>query len=37
VRPAVTEGLAKQKKIADAFFPQKLLPRKTDALDISLF
>jgi sulfonate transport system substrate-binding protein len=37
VRPAVAEGLAEQQKIADAFFAEKLLPRKVDALDIGLF
>jgi len=37
VRPVVLEGLAEQQKIADAFFAEKLLPRKVNALDIGLF
>ncbi|MDM0089154.1 MULTISPECIES: aliphatic sulfonate ABC transporter substrate-binding protein [unclassified Variovorax] len=37
VRPAVAEGLAEQQKIADAFFAEKLLPRKLNALDVPLF
>jgi sulfonate transport system substrate-binding protein len=37
VRPVVLEGLAEQQRIADAFFAEKLLPRKINALDIALF
>ncbi|MFT3720526.1 aliphatic sulfonate ABC transporter substrate-binding protein [Pseudorhodoferax sp.] len=37
VRAAVPQGLAEQQKIADAFFAEKLLPRRVDALDVSLF
>ncbi|XAH21457.1 aliphatic sulfonate ABC transporter substrate-binding protein [Xylophilus sp. GW821-FHT01B05] len=37
VRPVVPEGLAEQQRIADAFFAEKLLPRKINALDIALF
>ncbi|MDP9898792.1 aliphatic sulfonate ABC transporter substrate-binding protein [Variovorax ginsengisoli] len=37
VRPAVAEGLREQQRIADAFFAEKLLPRKINALDIDLF
>lgn len=37
VRPAVAEGLAEQQKIADAFFAEKLLPRRLNALDVPLF
>jgi len=37
VRPAVAGGLSEQQKIADAFFAEKLLPRKINALDVALF
>ena len=37
VRPAVAQGLAEQQRIADAFFAEKLLPRKINALDVALF
>ncbi|RYY64221.1 MAG: aliphatic sulfonate ABC transporter substrate-binding protein, partial [Comamonadaceae bacterium] len=37
VRPVVPEVLAEQQKIADAFFAEKLLPRKINALDVALF
>lgn len=37
VRPAVADGLKEQQRIADAFFAEKLLPRKINALDIALF
>jgi sulfonate transport system substrate-binding protein len=37
VRPAVPQGLAEQQKIADAFFAEKLLPRKINAVDVPLF
>jgi len=37
VRPAVPEALGEQQRIADAFFAEKLLPKKIDALDIGLF
>ncbi len=37
VRPVVPEGLAEQQRIADAFFTEKLLPRKINALDVALF
>ncbi len=37
VRPAVASGLGEQQKIADAFFSEKLLPRKINALDVALF
>ena len=37
VRPVVAEGLAEQQRIADAFFTEKLLPRKINALDVALF
>jgi len=37
VRPVVAEGLTEQQRIADAFFGEKLLPRKIDALDVALF
>lgn len=37
VRPVVPEGLGEQQKIADAFFAEKLLPRKVNALDAALF
>ncbi len=37
VRPATREGIGEQQRIADAFFAEKLLPRKVDALDIDLF
>jgi sulfonate transport system substrate-binding protein len=37
VRPVVAEGLTEQQRIADAFFGEKLLPRKLDALDVALF
>lgn len=37
VRPVVAGGLAEQQRIADAFFAEKLLPRKLNALDAALF
>lgn len=37
VRSVVPEGLGEQQKIADAFFAEKLLPRKVNALDAALF
>ena len=37
VRPVVPELLGEQQKIADAFFSEKLLPRKVNALDVALF
>jgi len=37
VRPVVPEGLTEQQRIADAFFAEKLLPRKIDALKVALF
>jgi sulfonate transport system substrate-binding protein len=37
VRPVLAEALAEQQRIADAFFTEKLLPRKINALDVALF
>ncbi|MES2530789.1 MAG: aliphatic sulfonate ABC transporter substrate-binding protein [Pseudomonadota bacterium] len=37
VRPATAANIGEQQKIADAFFAEKLLPRKIDALDVALF
>ena len=37
VRPVLAAGLGEQQRIADAFFAEKLLPRKLDALDVALF
>jgi sulfonate transport system substrate-binding protein len=37
VRPVVPEVLSEQQRIADAFFAEKLLPRKIDALNVALF
>jgi sulfonate transport system substrate-binding protein len=37
VRPVVAEALTEQQRIADAFFAEKLLPRKINALDVALF
>ena len=37
VRPVVAGGLGEQQRIADAFFAEKLLPRKLNALDVALF
>ncbi|GKT16173.1 aliphatic sulfonate ABC transporter substrate-binding protein [Acidovorax sp. SUPP2522] len=37
VRPVVPEGLAEQQRIADAFFAEKLIPRRVDALAVPLF
>jgi sulfonate transport system substrate-binding protein len=37
VRPVAPEGLTEQQRIADAFFTEKLLPRKINALDVALF
>ena len=37
VRPVVAERLTEQQRIADAFFAEKLLPKKIDALDVALF
>lgn len=37
VRPVLAGGLAEQQRIADAFFAEKLLPKKLNALDVALF
>jgi sulfonate transport system substrate-binding protein len=37
VRPVVPEVLGEQQRIADAFFAERLLPRKIDALNVALF
>jgi len=37
VRPASRDVLGEQQKIADAFFAEKLLPRKVNAVDVPLF
>ena len=37
VRPVVPGLLTEQQRIADAFFAEKLLPKKLDALDVPLF
>ncbi len=37
VRPVVPGLLTEQQRIADAFFVEKLLPKKLDALDVPLF
>jgi sulfonate transport system substrate-binding protein len=37
VRPVLAAALGEQQRIADAFFAEKLLPRKLDALDVALF
>ena len=37
VRPVLAEALTEQQRIADAFFAEKLLPRKINALDVALF
>lgn len=37
VRPATAANIGEQQKIADAFFAEKLLPRRIDALDVALF
>jgi len=37
VRPATAANIGEQQKIADAFFAEKLLPRKIDALASPLF
>lgn len=37
VRPVTPQNLTEQQKIADAFFAEKLLPRRIDALDVALF
>ena len=37
VRPVLAAGLGEQQRIADAFFAEKLLPRRIDALDVALF
>jgi len=37
VRPVVANVLGEQQRIADAFFSEKLLPRKVNALDAALF
>ena len=37
VRAVVPEALSEQQRIADAFFAEKLLPRKIDALNVALF
>ncbi len=37
VRPVVAGVLGEQQRIADAFFAEKLLPKKINALDVALF
>lgn len=37
VRPVIAGSLAEQQRIADAFFAEKLLPKKLNALDVALF
>lgn len=37
VRTVVKSGLAEQQRIADAFFAEKLLPRRVDTLQVTLF
>jgi sulfonate transport system substrate-binding protein len=37
VRPVLAGSLGEQQRIADAFFAEKLLPRKLNALDVALF
>ncbi|MDM0056660.1 aliphatic sulfonate ABC transporter substrate-binding protein [Variovorax sp. J22G47] len=37
VRPVVTAGLGEQQRIADAFFAEKLLPRRVETLPVPLF
>ncbi|MFT4265730.1 MAG: aliphatic sulfonate ABC transporter substrate-binding protein, partial [Xenophilus sp.] len=37
VREATPERLSEQQRIADAFFAEKLLPRRVDALDVDLY
>ncbi|WP_311220963.1 MULTISPECIES: aliphatic sulfonate ABC transporter substrate-binding protein [unclassified Acidovorax] len=37
VHPVFPEGLVEQQRIADAFFNEKLLPRRVDARDVPLF
>lgn len=37
VRPVVAAGLGEQQRIADAFFAEKLLPRKVDTRQVALF
>lgn len=37
VRPVLAGSLAEQQRIADAFFAEKLLPKKLNALDVALF
>ena len=37
VRPVVAGALGEQQRIADAFFAEKLLPKKVNALDVALF
>lgn len=37
VRPVRAEALGEQQRIADAFFAEKLLPKKINALDVALF
>ena len=37
VRPVLPAGLLEQQKIADAFFAEKLLPKRIDATDVAWF
>lgn len=37
VRPVLAGSLTEQQRIADAFFAEKLLPKKLNALDVALF
>lgn len=37
VRPVLSAALTEQQRIADAFFAEKLLPRKINAQDVALF
>ncbi|MDM0014649.1 aliphatic sulfonate ABC transporter substrate-binding protein [Variovorax sp. J22P168] len=37
VRPVVASGLSEQQRIADAFFAEKLLPRRVDTQQVVLF
>ncbi len=37
VRPVVLDGLAEQQRIADAFLSEKLLPKRVNTLDVSLY
>ncbi|GGJ84837.1 aliphatic sulfonate ABC transporter substrate-binding protein [Pseudomonas matsuisoli] len=37
VQPVTREGLAEQQKIADAFFGERLIPKKIDAVDVEVW